>query len=513
VGSRTYTIAAPGNCYVYSWNNNAFRAWLTGAGSYSYTAPAPSPTPSPSPVPTASPSATPAPSPTPSPSPTASPIPGTDPTVTTTWNGQSQTGLAPPDPTGAIGPSSYLQLINLRYGLYRRDSSLINSGDLGALTGLPVNELSDPQVVWDPSAQRFYYLVLDVARLQYAFGYSTSADPQSSTDFCKYTLDFGYGSTLTLPDYPKMAVTSDYVLIGNNTFFFLSTYNGSDLDWVNKPTSSTCPASLTGGKFSSLRNADGSLTSTPVPAVNADPSSVGWVVGDADVSSGSANFLSVFEVTKGANGNPVLGPATAIPVASYSVPASAPQPGTTATLDTLDGRLEHAVAAFDPRIGQTAIWTAHAVYGGAGSEVRWYEIGTSPTPTLAQAGAVTSPNLYIWNAAVSPDRADEGNGNAAYGSDMVVGFNTSSPNDYAAIQMVSKRGSQPQSNMVLVQQSLGPNIDNTCGPVCRWGDYSGATPDPLVSSGGMVWLSGEWNNPATDGSTVDWQTWNWAATP
>jgi hypothetical protein len=63
-----------------------------------------------------------------------------------------------------------------------------------------------------------------------------------------------------------------------------------------------------------------------------------------------------------------------------------------------------------------------------------------------------------------------------------------------------------------VKQSLGPNVDFSCSP-CRWGDYSGATPDPLVGSGGQVWLSGEWNNPATDGSATVWQTWNWGATP
>src|SRR5207249_1543076 len=38
----------------------------------------------------------------------------TGPTIGATWNGQSEADLAPPDPTGAIGPNSYIQLINLR---------------------------------------------------------------------------------------------------------------------------------------------------------------------------------------------------------------------------------------------------------------------------------------------------------------------------------------------------------------------------------------------------------------
>jgi hypothetical protein len=34
-----------------------------------------------------------------------------------------------------------------------------------------------------------------------------------------------------------------------------------------------------------------------------------------------------------------------------------------------------------------------------------------------------------------------------------------------------------------------------------------------LSMGGQVWLSGEWNDPMTDGATPTWQTWNWSARP
>ena len=71
--------------------------------------------------------------------------------VGSSWEGEHEGDLTPPDPTGAIGPSSYIELTNLRYQISQRMASLVNSGDLGALTGLPVYELSDPQVVWDPA--------------------------------------------------------------------------------------------------------------------------------------------------------------------------------------------------------------------------------------------------------------------------------------------------------------------------------------------------------------------------
>jgi hypothetical protein len=420
-----------------------------------------------------------------------------------------------------MGPNSFIQLINLRYGIYGRDGSLVNEGDLGALTLFPVNELSDPQIVWDPTAQRFYYLVLDFNTSAYAFGYSKSADPRAATDFCHYSVGAFYDS-LYLPDYPKMAVTNDFVLVGTNVFLLASFYNGSDVDWFQKPTDPACPSQLgAGGIFGNLKNADGSQTSTPEPAVSADATSGGWIVGSADVGTGSASYLTLFKVTKNSStGYANLSAPTRIGVASYQMPANAPQKGAATLMDTMDTRLTHAVAAYDPRIGATAVWTAHTVFGGAGAEDRWYEINTSGTPAVSQSGAVSDPNLYVWNGAISSDRAadDATDATALTGRNMVLGFNTSSPNTYSALQMVSKRGSGTQSGFVLVKQSIGPYVDFACtggtsGNVCRWGDYAGAVPDPLKSSGGKVWLSGEWNDPATDGNTPTWQTWNWAATP
>ncbi len=442
------------------------------------------------------------------------------PTVGLTWNGEAQGGLAPPDPTGAIGPSAYIELINLRYGIFDRQNlaspsvpALITDGDLGALTGFPVNELSDPQIVWDPSAQRFYYLALDVTYDTFAFGYSTSANPRSSADFCKYRVNFGYYPSL--PDYPKLAVSRDFVLVGANVFGIFGTYQGSDVDWFVKPSATACPGSLgAGGVFSGLRNTDGSFTSTPVPAVNADPTSTGWVLGSVDPGAGSGSMLTAFAVTKNGSGAAVISAPSAVPVPAYSVPPAAPQPGTTATIDTLDTRLKHAVAGIDPRLGKTAVWTSHTVFGGAGAEERWYEVSVDGTPALAQSGTATSPDLYVFNGGISPDRANDG-ATGAYGSDMVLGFNTSAAasSAYPAVQMISKQGSAGQSGFVLIQQSLGANVDFSCSPTCRWGDYSGATPDPLASAGGQVWLSGEWNLPATNGSATVWQTWNWAAKP
>jgi hypothetical protein len=103
---------------------------------------------------------------------------------------------------------------------------------------------------------------------------------------------------------------------------------------------------------------------------------------------------------------------------------------------------------------------------------------------------------------------------------MVLTFNTSSSTSHPAIWVVSKRGGRPQSTPLLVQQSQAPYLSYDClsaGSVCRWGDYSGAAPDPTANPWarrGVVWGAGEWNvlNPNPSLATA-WRTWIFSATP
>jgi hypothetical protein len=178
------------------------------------------------------------------------------------------------------------------------------------------------------------------------------------------------------------------------------------------------------------------------------------------------------------------------------------------------------VGAIDPKHhDRFAIWTQHAVAGGAGSAERWYEIDPAAR-TVLQKGTVSDPSLYVFNGAISPDRVVAGS-TEAFGGNMVLGFTTSSSSDFPAIQMVSKKGSHATSAFVPVQASPGYDEDFACPGLgyCRWGDYGAATPDPEASTSGTtgrVWLSNMWTADATTtGGTsgVSWRTWNWEATP
>jgi hypothetical protein len=450
--------------------------------------------------------------------------------VSPSFNGTYQTGLTPPDTTGAIGPDRYIETVNTQYAIYSRSGSQVNSGSLSSLTGISGGlfgySLSDPQMMWDAKTQRFYYSAVYydafLSDNGLAFGWSKTATPTSSSDFCKYYLSFGSD----LPDYPKLGDSADFLLYGYNLFSdFASTYSGSSFATVNKPPAgSTCASTSTllAYTFSALHNADSSLAATPVPAnLVDDANGFGYIVANADLSVvPSANFVSVYRVsTNGvdSSGRPIprLEGPTSVTVPSYSMPSSAPQKGSSYLLDTLDGRFEAAVAAVDPANGsKLALWTAHAVFGGAGVEERWYELDPNATAPLA-SGSASDSSLFIWNGAVSPDRANNGS-SASFGSSMAMSVSTSSGSTYPAIQFLSKTAGGTQSTLKNLVQAKGPNVDFSCSDTgtCRWGDYSGASPDPAAAGTvGKVWLGNQYNLANGSTSSSAWRTWLFAVTP
>jgi hypothetical protein len=466
---------------------------------------------------------------------------GSGPTVSTyanispSFNGTYQTGLTPPDTTGAIGLDRYIESVNTQYAIYSRTGNQINSGSLSSLMGISGGlfgySLSDPQMMWDAKTQRFYYSAVYydafLSDNGLAVGWSKTATPASSSDFCKYAIGFGSD----LPDYPKLGDSADFLLYGYNIFSdFASTYAGSSFATLNKPPpGSTCASTsaLIAYTFGVLHNADSSEAATPVPAnlVDDPPDGSGYIVANADLSvkpfsDTGANFVSVYRVsTNGvdASGRPIpaLSGPTTVTVPSYKMPSSAPQKGSSYLLDTLDGRFEAAVAAVDPAAGKLAVWTAHAVFGGAGVEERWYELDPNAGTLLQPPGSASDPSLFIWNGAVSPDRANNGT-TASFGDSMAMSVSTSSTTMYPAIQLVWKKAGSTQSPLTKLVQATGPNVDFSCSDTgtCRWGDYSGASPDPAATGTvGKVWLGNQYNLANGSTSSTAWRTWLLAVTP
>jgi hypothetical protein len=462
-----------------------------------------------------------------------------EPQIVKRWPGRYDLRSSPPDATGAAGPMGYVQLINRGFAIYNRNGHLMSSGGLATLFGAQNTQLGEPQIHWDPFTGAYYYAGIDfmAGRERIFYGWSRSPKPASGADsqWCKYRYG-GYGLVRRIPDFPRLGDTQDFAMVGVNVLNEHSgAYARSDLVVFDKPapgTAATCPASIGTTRFMNLSvegEWDGHTQSggipafTPLPVTQTDASATGLIVapdlngldgfGDGD---GAGDALAIFRL-ENHGGEPRLSGPDLVPVPEWDLPLPARQRGSRQVLDTLDTRLTQAMSGVDPAHGGVdAIWTQHTVQGGKGAAVRWYEI--DPRGSIIQSGTVKDDGRYVFNAAISSDRQVAASG-AEHGNAMVLTFNTSSPSEYVAVRMLSKVGGAPASPWVTVRTSPGPMNDFTChfphGPRCQWGDYPGASPDPLPANGsqGFVWLVNQWTVRSATPSNVDWRTVVWQAAP
>ena len=441
--------------------------------------------------------------------------------------GLTDTTGSPPDATGAIGPSSFVQLVNSKAGIFNRATgALIASGTLDQLAGISSSVDSfDPQVIWDPTTNRFYYTMASIFSAsdnRLSFGFSKTSVPSNvTTDWCHYTLAFG----ALFPDFPKLGDSQFFAIVGVNVFSNNSSsgaFVGSALLAASKPPAGTaCPAFSTfkvGTKLN-LVDSSGAQVFTPVPANQIDTSATGYVVAEnGTLPSTSLWFFNVTQDTT--TGLPIFGPARGVTVGSYAIPAAASQPVFTQVLDTSDARNTQAVQAVDPRLGKFAFWTQHTIASGTVSAVRWYEIDPVPAvPVVLRSADITAPNTFLFNAAISPDHRVDG-AISTFGNSFVIEFSASGKvsNINPRIAAGSSVNGGPLS-FLLVKDGVGPYRDFTCpnsGDTCRWGDYSAATPDPrpIIAGHGVVWGTNQFSglvNPPAGG--VNWRTQIFAIMP
>ena len=419
----------------------------------------------------------------------------------------------PPDPTGSIGQAQYVELVNSMIGVYQRDGTLSATSNLQAFIednfsdpgdtfvedagpGSPGEDIFDIQVQWDEQAGRWLFAADDVSpdgNNHLVYGWSKDDSP-GLANWCMYRTP----GTATFDDYPKLGHNDAQLLIGVNTFegFDTGGFIRSRVWSVPLPATGpivTCPSTAT----ATPHNLPLSVF-TPVPAsvTDAAGSATGYVVAAA---SAPGNTLSVFTV----DGAGAVSAPTNFTVANYGIPPNVRQPGTTAVLDSQDGRLTQAVAHVDSGNGSVeAIWTQHTVASpdGLRSQVRWYEI--NPAGSLIESGSVTDVSNSVFNGAVSP---------AADGTTAAVQYNVGGRFHPVELRAQTRVSGQPMRGEVLVGTSDAVNADFSCTPgPCRWGDYAGASPDPGSGNDGVVWATGQLNGPIQPDQDPSWITRNFA---
>jgi hypothetical protein len=294
----------------------------------------------------------------------------------------------PPDPSAAVSPTQIAHTVNLRLQVYSKSGALLCGAALGALAGTSA-ALSDPHIQYDNVYRRFSMVFIPVPATNSATPTEyllTSKTSSACGSWWVYAVTFS-GSLFppgTLLDYPYLgqdndpsgkypsggsilSSTNDFCCNSNNFGTYLNSaafaipkypaYNGMGFGFPAFPVAfSTAPVTVAG-------------LGTAVSA------STYWL------ASVPGSGYDLYVMTHSSQ------PGTTMALqAAISSPFSRPsrrvnQPGTTQTLDPLDGRI-----VWTPAIAGNFIWFTHGIDLSGFPAVRYGAIGVlGNTATVAVA--------------------------------------------------------------------------------------------------------------------------------
>lgn len=307
-------------------------------------------------------------------------VPRTPPTtINANFSGINQSnsncgGCQPPDTNAAVGLTQIAETVNLQLEVYDKNGNAQCGIGLNTFLGTSV-ALSDPRVQYDNLNNRFSMVVTDVPGSGATPSLYVLASQTSNAcgSWWVYHMTF-FGSFYpngTLLDYPYLGQDRVSVLISSNNFCCAPSFSYKD------------SAAFSISKSLLYSGANVSFTSYGV-AFSTAPVTVSGI---PIASTTSTYFLAsvpgtgydLYRMTTGPN-NPISLQAT------ISSPFTAPtrrvlQPGTSQTLDPLDGRIPWA-----PVQSQNFLWFAHGVNRGGFPSVRYGAISVvSNTATVASA--------------------------------------------------------------------------------------------------------------------------------
>jgi hypothetical protein len=426
----------------------------------------------------------------------------------------------PPDMGLAASTKFVVQMVNLAGTIFKNNGVPVKTFSLADFWFLPVRGgplgigMSDPIVLYDAGADRFYASIIDVFDVNRVnFAVTATNDPTGTWFIYRVIAARNLGSVLsarTLPDQPFIGYSSDKFLITANDFTFdptftTATFDGSQYWILNKAemlsgctaptpcgmgrnidaaTNSDMNPVTSNGKFA-VRPAQ-HLSPTPLLAGDSTPTAffaencltVTSLVLDNDcptspTTHGGINVYTIHGTPPGTTSVQV----TTVPVTQTGFPDDADQPGTTSKLATNDNRMLSAVWRGD------RLWTAlnDGPANGGGpcpqaSCARLDQISTS-SYTALQDFDLTKTGAAVFYPALSTDSSNN----------LVVLYGSSSSAQFPDLEVTGQLSTMPT-------ETLGKAVVLVAGVAVdlsgRWGDYFWAATDPSTPS--TFWVSGEY---------------------
>lgn len=383
----------------------------------------------------------------------------------TYFPGPWENGLTPGDPDLAVGPTHTVSVINGLIQFHTKAGTQKFSAEPHSFfTGIgSFGLIFDPRAWYDPYAGRFWILYgafdANVNRSWVVIALSDDNNPEGT--WAKWAINVSldgstdHGNWL---DYPGFGGNNDVVIVTGNMFPFSSGSVYGKIRMMPKAQFLSGSPTITYTDYTGL---DGGVMSgqySQQPARHIGTNSMPLI---ANVGGG----CNIFGIQ-----NPLtthtLVMKTAAMQGGYSSAAGADQPGTTAKLDTLDARI------YDVCCRNNRLVMSHNIGGGAGSQIRWYEVNVTNMPTsvsLAQQGTIShaTSDCYYTSPLIN------GAGNIG------MAFTRSSSTEYASLYYTGQPSGYPAGvTMSHTLKKASTLSYGTAGNTERWGDYMGAAVDP-----------------------------------
>jgi ASPM-SPD-2-Hydin domain-containing protein/HYDIN/CFA65/VesB family protein len=380
---------------------------------------------------------------------------------------------APPDTSGAVGATQYVQWVNTSFAVFDKTSGALLFGPAAGNTlwqgfgGLCASDNDgDIVVLYDKMANRWVMSQFAVSganggttKFLQCVAVSTTSDATGT--YNRYA--FPYSS---FNDYPKMGVWSDAYYESYNMFNAAGTlFLGSDACAFNR-TAMLNGNTATQICFQQSSSIGGLLPADMDGTLAPTAGEPGFFM---TYSTNSAMQLWKFHVDFATPANSTFTGPTNIPVASFTELCNGgtcvPQSGTTNRLDSLADRLMYRLAWRRFPDGHQALVVTHSISTG----IRWYEFrNPNGTPTLFQQGTFAPDASTRWMGSIAMDQA----------GDIALGYSVSSGTIHPSIFITGRVPSDAAGTMQ-AETAIVTGTGSQTGGLTRWGDYSQMTVDPV----------------------------------
>lgn len=394
----------------------------------------------------------------------------------------------PPDTNGDVGPTRYVQIVNLSFAVYSKTGALqygpaqiktLWSGFAGKCQS---SMDGDPIVLYDPLADR--WLMSQFAMPNYPAGpfyeciaVSRSSDPAGTWNRYEFKM-----SDTKMNDYPKLAVWPDGYYMTTNQF------GNNSTTWAGaRVVAFERSAMLAGDPARALAvdmfipeptfagalpaDLDGPAPPAGSPAlfVESDDDSLGWPQDQLEIWSFHADWTTTSN-SYFAHTTDVATAAFDSNLCNYSQSKCIDQPGTSVKLDPVADKMMYRLQYRNFGGYQTLVLN-HSVdaNGNDRAGIRWYELRDS-----GSGWAVNQQGTY------SPDSSHRWMGSAAMDSagDIAVGYSLSSSSVEPSIAYAGRVPTDPAGTLGQAEATLVSGGGHETDADGRWGDYSSMSVDP-----------------------------------